>query len=296
MDEVKRKPICIYHSADLDGKCSAAIVYYALKGEVELFGWNYGHDIPWYHFEDMDVIMVDVSFQPFSEMLRLREMVKSLTWIDHHESALAEADAHHWEISVPGLRRIGVGACELVWEHCMASRLLTDPLPYAVRLLSLYDVWDHEISDVLPFQYGMRLRDVAPDSDEWLLLFHNGPFACGDYTQRVIDNGRVILAYQKQQNAAMIKARGFETTLDGLRCIACNAGLVNSQLFDTVWDPEKYDAMLAFQWTPKGYWTVSLYSPKPDVDLASLCKSRGGGGHKGAAGFQCDELPFALKP
>ncbi len=88
-------------------------------------------------------------------------------------------------------------------------------------------------------------------------------------------------------------ACGFDTTMDGLRCVAINRMLTNSQMFDSVWDPEKYDAMLTFGWR-KGQWTVSLYSTKDDVDVSVIAKNRGGGGHKGAAGFQCSELPFYM--
>jgi nanoRNase/pAp phosphatase (c-di-AMP/oligoRNAs hydrolase) len=37
-------------------------------------------------------------------------------------------------------------------------------------------------------------------------------------------------------------------------------------------------------------YTVSLYSKT--VDVSEIAKKYGGGGHKGAAGFQCKKLPF----
>jgi len=49
--------------------------------------------------------------------------------------------------------------------------------------------------------------------------------------------------------------------------------------------------MLSFVRRP-GKWTCSLYADKPEVDASAICKARGGGGHKGAAGFQCETLPF----
>ena len=64
-------------------------------------------------------------------------------------------------------------------------------------------------------------------------------------------------------------------------------------LFSSIWNPEKYDAMLTFGYR-KGQWTVSLYSDRDDVDVSVIAKNRGGGGHKGASGFQCKELPFEL--
>jgi len=109
----------------------------------------------------------------------------------------------------------------------------------------------------------------------------------------VLRRGRTVLDYQTQQYAIEAKAACFETDLDGLHCIAANRGLANSQLFDSVWDSNRYDAMMTFHWR-KGQWNISLYSDKDDVDVSLVAKAHGGGGHKEAAGFQCAELPFAL--
>ena len=41
-------------------------------------------------------------------------------------------------------------------------------------------------------------------------------------------------------------------------------------------------------------WTVSIYSTNKNIDCSELAKKYGGGGHKGAAGFQCENLPFSI--
>ena len=119
----------------------------------------------------------------------------------------------------------------------------------------------------------------------------------------------IVLEYQRQRYEAMAKSRCFETHIiehpvprdyeryglpRRLRAIACNTGLVNSRLFDSVWDPEVHDVMVTFQRTPQRQWTVSLYSTKDNVDCGAVAEAFGGGGHKGAAGFQCNQLPFEI--
>ena len=109
-----------------------------------------------------------------------------------------------------------------------------------------------------------------------------------------------ILEYQSEQDARRAKTLSFETTLVGhpqYRVIAVNAGPTNSKIFDTVWDEDKYDIMMPFFWYPKvNAFKVSLYTVKTDtVNCGAIAKSYGGGGHVGAAGFQCTELPFELK-
>ena len=49
----------------------------------------------------------------------------------------------------------------------------------------------------------------------------------------------------------------------------------------------------------KGKWTVSMYAERDICNirgfhLGEIAKEYGGGGHPGAAGFQCLELPFPL--
>jgi uncharacterized protein len=80
----------------------------------------------------------------------------------------------------------------------------------------------------------------------------------------------------------------------GFRAICVNKGFTNSKVFDSVWDATRHDMMITFCRLPlpKGQWTVSLYSDKPEVDCGAIAKSFSGGGHKGAAGFQCKDLPF----
>ena len=76
------------------------------------------------------------------------------------------------------------------------------------------------------------------------------------------------------------------------RLLACNTIVFNSQFFDGFYDPEKHDVMCAYCQLASGKWKVSLYSTKPEIDCGAICKTFGGGGHVGAAGFICDRLPW----
>lgn len=279
---------CFYHSADLDGHCSGAIVK-ARFPDAQLYGINYGDPFPWQDIQrGEEVYMVDFSLQPFSEMVELSHLAR-LTWIDHHKSAIEEAQKHGFSCE----RRVvdtNFAACELCWRTLFAE----SPLPQAVFWLGRYDIWKHEEHPgALEFQYGMRMKRTDPsDSDNlpfWFAIFKDDEFA-----KKIRGEGALYLAYETEQNRKFAAAFAFETTLDGLRCIAVNKGFTNSLVFKSVYDPSKHDAMLSFAYRG-GKWTVSLYADKPEVDVSVICKARGGGGHKGAAGFQCEELPFLQK-
>ncbi len=278
---------CFYHSADLDGHCSGAVVKYFYP-ECELIGINYGDEFPWENIGPDEVIyMVDFSLQPFTGMIQLANKTPHFHWIDHHKTAIEEhAKINTLGDMIHGLRRDGIGACQLIWEYLSPY----GDIPYAIELLAQYDVWNHSNPETLPFQYGMRLKDTWPDKaiGLWRSLFKNE-----SAVKPIIEQGKTVIEYVTQDNAKYCASCAFDTELDGLKCVAINKMLTNSQVFDSVWDIKKYDAMLTFGYR-KGRWTVSLYTSKPGVDVSVIAKSRGGGGHKQAAGFQCNELPFAL--
>lgn len=300
------KRLCIYHRVDLDGQCSAAIVARRYP-DVELFGWNYGDTIPWDRIEEADeVVLVDVSFQPWGKMERLADIASGddrgpvdIIWIDHHKTAI---EGHEDCLYFGGTRQIGQAACELTWKYYFPD----EPMPRAVHLLGRWDVWAWpdmpERDEIEAFQFGMRSEKTGPEQHIWAEIL-SGRF--DDERERITDAGRSILSYRDQQNARLAKS-AFETLIEEPficpktslplvkmhRVLAVNAG-GGSTVLDSVW-AEHPDcvAMLMFFWAGR-HWTYSLYSDR-GFDCSVVAKARGGGGHAGAAGFQCDELPFEL--
>lgn len=282
--------ICLYHSADFDGICSAAIVFnhYQRQGiNIQLRGVNYGQPLP-PNLEGNDVILVDFSYD-FETMSRLKQLCKSFTWIDHHIGVIE--DPLIAAIGINGLRKVGAAACELCWERLFGS---SQPVPTAVTLLGRYDVWQetHPLweSHILPFQYGLRLRFLTPTDSIWAEFFY-APSSSEEIVNKIIRTGATILDYEKTQNKRYLSSWGFETSLNGHAAIACNRGSANSALFDSV--GAVYPLLITFCMKSDGSWAVSLYS-KQDINCCAIAQSFGGGGHRKAAGFSVKTLPFAL--
>lgn len=80
--------------------------------------------------------------------------------------------------------------------------------------------------------------------------------------------------------------------MPSFRVLACNTVVFNSQFFSSQYDPKKHDVMCAYAQMSDGRWKVSMYSTKPNIDCGLICKAFGGGGHRSAAGFVCDKLPW----
>ena len=274
-----------YHDSDLDGFCSGAIIKHKYP-TCETIGINYGQEFPWDTIRKADVVyMVDFSL-PMADMERLNNTCQ-LVWIDHHISAINAYKKSG--IKIKGMSSVGIGACALVWDYCYPYSIM----PEAVQLLAEYDVWDHENPKTVPFQYGMRLEKALPGVDVWSdLLVKRDPFTTPGPVEDICENGKIVLEYENQSNEMYMKA-SFDVFFEGMKFITANKLYTNSQVFDSVWDNKKYHAMLTFGWVGD-CWRCSMYTDREGVDVSKIAVKHGGGGHKQAAGFTCDYLPFDI--
>jgi oligoribonuclease NrnB/cAMP/cGMP phosphodiesterase (DHH superfamily) len=248
------------------------------------YGENYDPPKP----ENIDKLyLVDFSFQPIEKMVELSNHIgrEKMVWIDHHKSAIEEAKRVGLD-TLPGAREIGKAGCELAWEYFNPST----EMPEAIRLLGRYDVWDLK-DGVLPFQYGMRAKVKDINSPVWTAILANHAQALAA-TKEILREGEAILEYVKLDNEKYLASCGFESQLEGHTAIVLNR-LASSQAFEGSYDPAKHDMMIAFV-RKNAAWRVSLFSTKETVDCSAIAKQYGGGGHKGAAGFICDTLPFKV--
>lgn len=290
--KIMEKIIICYHD-DMDGITSAAILFDYLTRDdntvIEMYPMSYGQEFIWDKICLNDtVFMVDFCLQPFTDMVKLNSLCK-LIWIDHHISAIKEYEKY--KIDIAGFRTIEKAGCQAVWEYLYGI----EDEPVMITLIGAADIhkkdtkynWD---TQVLPFHYGVRKYNL-PNDKEFLYLLGKSTDV-ENAVQDLIDEGTIKLNEIRESHKRDCERMAFETTLDGLKCIAINK-LTSSMVFDSIWDNTKYDAMLVFAFQ-KNYWTCSLYTDKPEIDLSVIAKAHGGGGHRSAAGFQFTEFPFEL--
>lgn len=288
-------PFCFYHRADFDGICSGAILKYFYP-DIKLVSVDHSDGLSAFDIinnhsiEENDfVYMVDFSLQPFEEMEKLSKQCK-LVWIDHHVGVIRDCENSNnftpYDSVLSSLdknMKPKNAACDLVWTY-----LSDQSLPYGIYLLSRYDIWDLSPdgkNTVLEFQYGMRNHIVDVDSYRiWALIFHDD----SEFIHKTIADGKKILNYESIQNKKYINAFGYAIDFCGYKAYAVNKGLASSLLFNSIEDT-KYDLFIAYVRTKNGKWKFSLYSKT--LDVSTIAKQYGGGGHKGAAGFEVDSIP-----
>lgn len=293
----------IYHSADHDGIfCREIARRFLGEKDVEFIGWNYGD--PKIEFpKEGTVYILDLSPEAIDGAWDIHRLI----WIDHHKTAI-----ERYPEVTPGFRIDGVAACRLTWSWfalmqnwdpreihpntCLPTKqefidhIPTEPL--AVRLAGEYDIWDKRDPRAETFQFGIRLVDIGSDFWEALL----SPDAVGEKAvEDTLANGLPIQRYSSRIDASTCK-RTWLMKWHGLVFLCLNSARFNSSVFEAKDVPETgHDALMGFCFDGK-QWNFSLYHAKhrTDLDLSEIAKIHGGGGHKGACGFRCKELPFPL--
>jgi len=271
----------IYHHNDADGRCSAAI--------VELFfGSNPSDPREYVEVDYKDeinveaigkdelVYIVDFSFKPhvMEEVLKRTSYV---VWIDHHKTAFE----YQYSETLPGIRDSRDAACELTWKFLFPD----EKLPRAVELIGDYDKWALKFKpECFQFYEGLKLEDTSPESTLWPWLFKNP-----DRVDEISKYGKHCIIYRDNYCGDMRSSNGYSVNFEGHYCYALNVYGFGSKAFGAVMARSDIEACIAYIYDGEQY-TVSMYSTK--IDVSEICKKHGGGGHKGAAGFTCKELPF----
>lgn len=275
----------VYHRCDFDGLMSYAIIREHLDRTGDMaIPLPYNHHDPIPDLNGLDgVIVVDIAL-PVSVMT---DPVLRIVWIDHHATTIKDSEQNGY-CSRPGLRAIGRGACELVWEYFHPG----EDVPEVVKLLSAYDVFDKQRGDapwedaVLPFQYGMRRR-YNLDAERLFLAYATGaftPFTVG----RIIDEGRSILEYIRETGTKIAAAYGFDVLVGegGHRVLALLTGSFGSLPYEVTARAHGCCAVMCINRHGDDEFTVSIYAvDEPSFHIGDYLKAAyGGGGHKGAGG------------
>jgi oligoribonuclease NrnB/cAMP/cGMP phosphodiesterase (DHH superfamily) len=278
----------IYHSADLDGICSGALMKYKYP-DIILYGYDYGKPFN-FNLDGEDVIMSDISL-PIQYMFELSKKVKSLTWIDHHISKINDyyefikEHNNNQDFLTPVLDT-NYAACEGTWKY-LYNKVDYSNIPLFVKLLGEYDTWRNNNTPrwdntILPFQYGMRLLHNGVDK------FPENELKQYDVIE-IINKGHLVLQYQTQMDQKNAKEIAFEAEFDGYKAICMNVFGANTSMFDSVYIEGKHDIMIPFCFTGQ-FWKVSVYSKNKDINCSQIASKHGGGGHHSASGFTVSDI------
>jgi hypothetical protein len=167
------------------------------------------------------------------------------------------------------------------------------------------------VSDIPKFTQYVHLWDTwqwknhseASKIEAFITAFNsyvNGPcdpvfdnFITDDTTvSRVVQVGYNMIMFRNVYGQQLCESIGKIIKFEGYDCFACNMPRSNSEWFKSI-DPSTYDILIPFYYNIQtGKYCFSLYTSDPEIDVSKIAVKYGGGGHRGAAGFQLDALPF----
>lgn len=298
----------VFYHNDMDGIVSARIILEIMRErKVEFVNedfieMDYAKSFPIDKIiKDEIVYIVDYSISP-EQMEQLLKITKRVIWIDHHKSAIEKyKNSSLANQNIAGLRADGIAGCVLTWWYFCGRQVDTEEfvkdypknlkcrfrqeVPEYIKLAGDWDVWDH--------LYGLKTKSYTVCFNARIKSPLDDLFFDKLKTEEDIDKfceaGHQMIEYRNGWAKTFMKRYGFETEIDGFRAFVANLGNANSEFFGDL--IKEYDIVGTFCFNGETY-TCSLYSEKENVDCSIICTKRGGGGHKGAAGFVCKELSF----
>lgn len=290
----------IYHDNCHDGITALWAVKQALSDAVPFAG-NYSKELALEEieaFRDRDIVLVDFCYKP-TVMLTISQLARSVLILDHHKSAVEDILA----IRNPVVDRSKFG-CQ-TWDN-HRDNVVQDKLETGTTYIyALFDMnrsgagiaWDF----FHPTKPRPLLIDYVEDRDLWRFRFHQSAAvhaACNCYPltleersalmtrpiAELIVEGQTILRYHEKLVAGVCEKARIETVL------GYDVPVVDLPVIELVSDVGnklakgyKFAAMCCEM--PNGDFVVSLRSDENGLDVSTLAKTMGGGGHKNAAGY-----------
>lgn len=296
-DSASCAPLVIFHSMNGtmhcdDGWAAACVAKMGIsEGEPEFFPGIYGQEPPIGRVRDRTVYLLDFSYK----RQKLLDLVwegqpKRLVVLDHHKTA--EADLHGLEKQIeddaawitgghrPELHvtfDMGHSGAILAWRYFFGN--FSEP-PELLKRVEDGDLWRWAYPDSKLIQAA--LRSYPQDFETWLGLFDRPVeelAAEGVAVRRFIE--RKVEEVLPNARNDLLPSDGHCPVVPMVNCPAFLASEVAGALAersDDGWACAYYDTA-----THRVY---SLRSRGNGPDVSEIAKARGGGGHRGAAGFQ----------
>lgn len=298
-----KKQLFIYHGGCFDGFTSAWVFNRfrdpRLDGDVEYVGANYGEEPP--DTKGKEVWIADFSYNRETMIEKVIKPSTRTFVFDHHKTAEAALDGILDEIYTKhrlqrqdevffDMTRCGSGILYDVLDQRAGKKAgFHKPRYNGQRELWLVDyiedrdLWKWALPDTKEVSAYVAAQPMTFES--WDAINALGK-------DEVARRGKGILQYIATYGELARKQARMEW-VGGHRVPTINVPYMNTSDHVGGLVEENPDAAFAAGYfrTLKGQWQFSLRS-KGEFDVSEIAKLFGGGGHKNAAGFQVDTLPW----
>lgn len=283
--------LTVIHHTDWDGIASAYAVKQAVRHglipsetqeNMRFVPANYGDDAPL--DEDIvgrHVVIVDFCY-PVDVLKEIKEKAASVIVIDHHATTPASANEAGVELVFDDQR----SGAALVWDFYFAS---WKDRPTLVEYVQDHDLWRFKLPQSRTARAYLQsippnsIREAEIQADIFQTNF-----------DRVINEGAIINRFNAKVIDEALKTRHV-VNIGGHMVCAFNAHVLGPETADMAARLLESSPFFAVWKRVGDKYVVSIYKGEgrgEGLDLSEIAKAYGGGGHKNAAGFVCDILPW----
>ena len=287
--------IVMFHYPCQDGLASAWVVHNAHKKlglSVNLYPIAHGKPIDIDMFVDKRVICCD--FAPSPEILtQLEQVVQSIQILDHHVTAQKALEGKSYAVFDMG--RSGAG---ITWDWFHPD----ESMPLFIRMIQDRDLWQWAIPGSKEFTAGLFTLCSTIEPHDF-----DGLFAL--FEQMYTDPGRLLWCAELGKIISTItdnRAREIGDDHMGTvtpyvfngkvyrACVVNCFSDIASEAGNYISKSDQIDFAVLWRYhNPSKDFRISLRSTG-DIDVSTIAKSFGGGGHKNAAGFSTKVFPPTL--
>ncbi len=287
--------IVMFHYPCQDGLGSAWVVQkYHLENNfnIELYPIAHGKTIDINMLKNKKIIMCDYS-PPIDILKQIEQDAQSITILDHHITAQNALETKPYALF--DMSKSGAG---LTWEWFYPET----PMPKFIQMIQDRDLWKWEIPESKEFTAGLATMCATIDSTNFSALFdiftqmHSEPAKVQFYK----DLGKIMCTITDNKAKSLgddhmstINNFVFENKTYRVCVVNCFSD-ITSEVGNYISKSDQIDfAVLWRHHNPSGDFYVSLRSTG-NINVSTIAKAFGGGGHPNAAGFNTKIFPPKL--
>lgn len=268
--------IVIYHDNCLDGSAAAWCFVKKFGEGVTLVKGHYGQHPP--DVTDADVYLVDFSYKR-AVVASMIEVARSVTLLDHHDTALRDLEG------LPGLiweSDIGRSGCTLAWDFLFPGECR----PPVLDCIEDRDLWRFRLPHTRPVVAYVQAGDIDPLS----LDFTTAMTAGWPSFFRMAEAGGLLLKKHDKDVSTAVEQFTRWMEIDGLSVPAVNCMPWMASDVAGWWAKSVPFAAAYWDGARHRYFSLRSSSDPAHVgfsrNVGEIAASFGGGGHVNAAGFK----------
>lgn len=263
------KPLVIYHANCTDGFTAAWCFHHLDPNGFEFLPASYGQEPP--DVTGRQAYLVDFSY-PRDKLLQMAEVSKGVIVLDHHKSAEADlANLEHPSLRVYfDMQRSGAG---MAWDFLFPN----SPRPRFLSFVEDRDLWRFRFDETKASH--ALLGSVPRTFEVWDQVMLGSPI---EQTNALAQGAALVRMVEKQVEDA-VRSSMRRLKIGGFEVPAANVpGFFASDAGHILGAGEPFAATY-FDTSERRCF--SLRSRPDGVDVSTIAKLYGGGGHKNSAGF-----------